>query len=192
MSRPLAAFICLAFAGATLAAFAPARGGCAATYSVARGDTLYGIARRCRSSVARIAAASRLADPNRIEVGQRLVIPGGRGERRRTVAAAGLGYRIAPSDTLYSLARWSRVSVAALLAANPGIDPRAIEIGDLVRLPAGAVEPGVARRRERRPESAQPRRAATPAPRAAAPAPEAQAEEDKDKPEEDERQPMGM
>jgi LysM repeat protein len=197
MSRPLAAALCLALAGATLAAFALPRGGCGDAYMVVRGDTLGRIARRCGASVAAIARASGIADPNRIEIGQRLVIP----HRRAAVEAAadpgklpsrpapsGLSYRIAPTDTLYSLARWARVSVPALIAANHGIDPRRIEIGDTVRLPAGAVAPDAARRREGRPGSAPPPRAA---PRAAPP--EAPGNEEEIKPDdEDEREPMGM
>lgn len=58
------------------------------------------------------------------------------------------GYAFVRGDTLYSLARWARTSVGALLAANPGIDPAKIEIGDVVRLPAGARDPAPMRFRE--------------------------------------------
>jgi LysM repeat protein len=142
---------------------APAPSGCGGSHVVVRGDTLYSIARRCRSSVVAIAQASLLVDPRRIEVGQRLVIPGQgapapAAEPRReqpAVADAGLTYRFAASDTLYSLARWSRVRVAALIAANPGINPHMIEIGDEIRLPAGAVRPEAMRLRERGPAPVQ-------------------------------------
>jgi len=68
-----------------------------------------------------------------------------------TDATGRLTYAMTRGDTLYSLARWSRVSLPALLAANPGIDPRAIEIGDVIRLPSGAARPQLARARERGP-----------------------------------------
>ena len=158
MSRSLAAALGLIAAGICLAALSPPRGRCGETHFVVRGDTLSHIARRCRSSVMAIARASGVANPNRIEVGQRLTIPNGermaaapRNDQRRHAAAHQPGYRFARNDTLYSLARWARVSVPALLAANPGIDPRKIEIGDLVRLPAGAALPYAARLRERGP-----------------------------------------
>ncbi|MBV9882943.1 MAG: LysM peptidoglycan-binding domain-containing protein [Sphingomonadaceae bacterium] len=135
---------------------APAPGRCGNVYVTVRGDTLYSIARRCRSSVAAIAQASRLADPNRIEVNEPLVIPGpapamAEAGKPGPMPASDRAYFFQPTDTLYSLARWARVSVTALLAANPGINPHKIEIGDPIRLPAGAVRPEPARARERGP-----------------------------------------
>lgn len=154
MSRPLLATSLLtAAAGIGLVALAPPARQCGASHVVVRGDTLSRIAWRCRSSVAAIAGASGVANPNLIRVGQRLVIPG----RTATAAAppprrpryAAASYRIRPTDTLYSLARWSGTSLPALLAANPGIDPHKIEIGDAISLPAGAVDPALLRAVER-------------------------------------------
>ena len=157
MSRPLAPALLLA--AAAIAAGppepAPRPGGCGGVYVVVRGDTLYSIARRCHSTVVAIAGASRLNDPRRIEIGQRLLIPGPYAPQMtepgkpEPMGEPGLSYHFRPGDTIYSLARWARVGVGPLLAANPGIDPHKIEIGDLVRLPAGAADPEVARRRER-------------------------------------------
>jgi LysM repeat protein len=173
MIRPLFAALLLSLAGAAAPnATAP----CADGYRVVRGDTLYRLARRCHSSVAAIARASGIRNPDRIEVGQRLhfgmrlasrrvatayaAMPAAMPGRART-ASEPLVYRMARADTLFSLARWSRTSLPTLLAANPGIDPHKIEIGDPVRLPAGAVAPERARARERGPATA-----ATPAPSA--------------------------
>jgi len=156
---------------------APTPGGCGGGYTVARGDTLYSIARRCHSSVVAVAQASGLADPRRIEIGQRLVIPGSgasavpEGAKPEPAMPRTVSYSFRPGDTLYSLARWARISVPALLAANPGINPSKVEIGDAVRLPAGAVSPEPARGREfgngRGPAMMRP--AAAPAPRVAPP-----------------------
>src|SRR5688572_25550513 len=151
MSRPLALALLVSLAGAAAPVAGPS---CGADYRVVRGDTLTRIARRCGSSVSAIARASGVRNPNLIRVGQRLNIPGG---RTATAAAATARreapgvYRMARGDTLYSLARWSRAGLPALLSANPGIDPHKIEIGDAVRLPAGAVRPELARARERGP-----------------------------------------
>jgi len=147
MNRSLAAIAAVAAAGLGLAALAPPRGACGASHTVVRGDTLSAIARHCRSSVAAIARASGVADPDLILVGQRLRIPG----RVEGPAAAERpsSYRVARGDTLYSLARWSGVTLASLMSVNPGIDPRRIEIGDPVRLPASARDPLAFRARER-------------------------------------------
>jgi LysM repeat protein len=158
MSRPVAfAFLLALSAGLAAGPPAPAPGSCGGSHVVVRGDTLYSIARRCHSTVVAIAGASRLADPRRIEIGQLLVIPGaaqapepepGKPEPPAAAAPASLVYNFQPGDTLYSLARWARVGVPALLAANPGINPHKVEIGDIVRLPAAAVAPAAARLRE--------------------------------------------
>ena len=181
MSRPLAAALLLSLAGAAAPVAGPS---CGADYRVVRGDTLTRIARRCGSSIAAIARASGVRNPNLIRVGQRLVIPGGRTAIAATTRREAPGvYRMARGDTLYSLARWSRAGLPALLAANPGIDPHKIEIGDAVRLPAGAARPELARARERGP-------AAAPAPpppppraleRARTPAPEREPRPDRDR-----------
>lgn len=177
-----------ALAAASGAAALPhARGSCAGgSYRVVRGDTLYSIARLCRGSVAAIASANGLRSPTRIAPGQRLLIRPAAAEAPKPPEPAsedggGSEYRFQRGDTLYSLARWSRVGLAALLAANPGIDPEEIEIGDEVRLPQGAVPPEPARARER----------GTPR---AAPPPQPDDEEDEaDKPDEErEREPEGM
>ena len=169
MSRPLAAALLLALAGAAAPVTSPS---CGESYRVVRGDTLGRIARRCGSSVAAIARASGVRNPNLILVGQRLTIPGqaqaARTDRRPPRSDRPFVYRMARGDTLYSLARWSRSGLPALLAANPGIDPHNIEIGDAVRLPAGAVRPEPARARERggsaAPPAAAPRATEPPAP----------------------------
>jgi LysM repeat protein len=119
----------------------PAPGACGDSYTAARHDTLYSIARRCGFGVGEIARANRI-DPTRIAAGQRLILP--RGDESR-----GLVYRFQHGDTLYSLARWARVDLRALLAANPCIDPRQIDPGQAIRLPPGAVPPEPARLRER-------------------------------------------
>jgi LysM repeat protein len=137
----------------------PAPGACGDSYKVARHDTLYSIARRCGVGVGvgAIARANRI-DPTRIAAGQRLVLPrpgqneGGGGARRP--AGRVMAYRFRQGDTLYSLARWARVDLRALLAANPCIDPHDIDAGAMIRLPAGAVPPEPARLRERGPQHA--------------------------------------
>jgi LysM repeat protein len=155
MSRPLLATSLFLAAGIGLTALSPPARLCSGGHVVVRGDTLSRIAWRCRSSVAAIARASGIANPDLIRVGQRLLI---RGQAAAAAPAPppapqarrGAGsYQIQATDTLYSLARWAGTSLPVLLAANPGIDPHKIEIGDAVRLPAGAADPAEMRAIER-------------------------------------------
>jgi LysM repeat protein len=103
----------------------------------------------------------------------------------------GLVYRMIAGDTLYSLARWSQVRLPALLAANPAIDPSRIEIGDEIRLPAGAMPPGPARFRERGDGPGPAAERASARPRELRQAPPLPPSADKPD-EEDGREPMGM
>lgn len=138
-------------AAAALSLLGPAPpGACGDNYTVARHDTLYSIARRCGLGVGAIARANRI-DPTRIAAGQRLVLarPDQAGSRPDWDEDEGLTYRFQPGDTLYSLARWARIGLPALRAANPRVEPDKIAAGDLIRLPRGAVAPEPARLRER-------------------------------------------
>jgi LysM repeat protein len=204
--------------------------GCGGGFTAARGDTLYSIARRCETSVVELVQENRLGQPPVLAAGQRLGIPGFDGAEapkppeaappppppaRRPPppsrpappppprAQANI-YRFQTGDTLYSLARWARTSLPALLAANPGIDPRDIDAGDPVTLPRGATRPEPMRLRERGragplPAAAPmppppPRAALPPRPPAARPAaPPDEDESDKPKPDdEDGDTPGGM
>ena len=154
MSRPFAAAAILLLTAAAYGPATPVGQGCGPGYTVTPHDTLYSIARRCHADLARIARWSHVADPNRIAVGQRIILVGDDKDEPAMPAPpgppprAGLLYRMQPGDTLFSLARWAHVSVPALLGANPAIDPHRIEIGDAIRLPLGAVPPERQRLRE--------------------------------------------
>ena len=120
----------------------------ASTVVVARGDTLYAIARRHRTSVDRIAEANAIPRPYVIRPGQRLAVPGAApaimpaaapvhsGAIRQTVQAPiEGGIRVGDGDTLYSLARRHRVDVSDLMAANAIADPARIRPGQMLMLP---------------------------------------------------------
>ncbi|HHX44795.1 MAG TPA: LysM peptidoglycan-binding domain-containing protein [Chloroflexi bacterium] len=101
-----------------------AQGLCGPIYTVVEGDTLFSIARRCGVSVEQILAANPgVPDPNRILVGQRLVLPSGGPNI----------YVVREGETLFSIAQRFGTTVEALLAVNPGItDPNRILAGQVL------------------------------------------------------------
>jgi LysM repeat protein len=102
-------------------------------YQIQAGDTLYGLARRYGTTVAAIIAVNPGLDPNSLQIGRLICIP------RQPVypsCPAGNYYVIRQGDTLYAISRRSNVSVNDLIAANPGINPNALVIGQVICIPA--------------------------------------------------------
>jgi murein DD-endopeptidase MepM/ murein hydrolase activator NlpD len=133
--------------------------------TVRSGDTVYAIGRRTGSSPKAIIALNRLRAPFELRVGQTLRVPQGgdlpradiadaepqaiemspRGEalavgRANRLVGAGRVHEVRSGDTLYSISRATGASVKTLAAANGLRPPYTLDIGDHVRIPAGAGE----------------------------------------------------
>lgn len=118
----------------------PDRVGCPPStfpYAVTPGDTFYGLARRFNTTVPAIISANPMVDPAFLRVGQVLCIP-----RQRIYPACPERnyYAIRPGDSLWAIARFYRISLDDLLEANPGIDPNALRVGQVICIPV-AVPP---------------------------------------------------
>ncbi|NMC47878.1 MAG: LysM peptidoglycan-binding domain-containing protein, partial [Desulfovibrio sp.] len=133
-------------------------------YLVADGDNLWRIARRFGVTVAGLKKANSGVRPDRLKPGQRLNIPeaenvqassADRPEPGQTVTAAdgATSYAVAGGDTPWTVAKRFGVSVEHLLAANAGINPRRLQIGQMLAIPA-AETPDVAKGRELRQDAA--------------------------------------
>lgn len=81
-------------------------------YTVERGDTLFLIARRFRTTVDLIVAANQLSDPERLLVGEKLLIP----------VPGPIRVRVQPGDSLWAISQRFDVSIEVLAAAN-NIEP---------------------------------------------------------------------
>jgi LysM repeat protein len=100
------------------------------TYVVKRGDTLYSIARRFGTTVQAIAQANHIINPNRIYVGQRLVIYGTPGPQPCT------GIHIVRyGETLSSIARRYGTTVWSLAQMNNLPNPNVLYAGQSLRVP---------------------------------------------------------
>ncbi|MDQ1909850.1 M14 family metallopeptidase [Paenibacillus sp. GD4] len=95
-------------------------------YVVQQGDTLYRIARRYRMNVTALLSANpQLQESGYIYPGQVIQIP---------VMPTSM-YVIQAGDSFFEIARRFNIDLGDLQAANPGVDPRRLRIGQTIVLP---------------------------------------------------------
>jgi murein DD-endopeptidase MepM/ murein hydrolase activator NlpD len=100
--------------------------------TVQRGDTLGEIARRGRVPLERLQRFNPHVDPRRLAVGQRLMMPT---QQERAPASGPYRYQIRPGDTYSSIARRFGTRASRLQAANPGIEPTQLRVGQIIQVP---------------------------------------------------------
>ncbi len=116
----------------------------AGAYTVQKGDTLSGIARRSGVTLAELRAANHMTGSEEdIRSGQVLEIPGGARHVTSTASAKGTdaagSYTVKPGETLSGIAARHHTSVSAILKAN-GLKPEQadrIRDGKVLKMPAG-------------------------------------------------------
>lgn len=97
-------------------------------YVIKSGDTYYSIARRFGTVVPALVAANPGVDPNRLTIGQSICVPA----PTPSPCPGGRFYTIIAGDTLFSIARRFNTTVAALTAANPGINATNLQPGQVI------------------------------------------------------------
>lgn len=105
--------------------------------AIAQGETLRDLARRYHTPVKAIMMANDITDPRILQVEQRLFIPDNDGESSAGKPARPmLVYEIQPDDTLLALAYAYGSSLDGILAANPGLEPTLLQIGQQIFIPS--------------------------------------------------------
>jgi LysM repeat protein len=146
--------LALALSGAPQGA--QAQSPCAPAVTVSQGDTLYRIATRCGTTVTALVNANpQITNPNRIEIGQTIQMPGaiaGRPSPQARGLAPGQYYTVRPGDTFFAISRQFGIPVQVLLSLNPRIDPHRLRAGIDIRLPGDRDRPRRDRPRRDRPD----------------------------------------
>ena len=107
----------------------------AASVTVRSGETLSDIADRYDVSVGTLMRMNGIRDPDFVEAGSRLQVPG------PSVTAGSGRHRVNSGETLSSIASQYRVSSRDLMALNNLRNANYIEVGQTLRLPSNAVMP---------------------------------------------------
>ena len=107
-------------------------------YAVRRGETLSSIARRFSVTVREIVRANPGIDPDRLDIGQVICIPGVADE----VCPCGKLYTVRRSDSMFRIARSFSIPLETLIAANRHIpDPDLIYPGEQLCIPPRVAPP---------------------------------------------------
>jgi len=119
-------------------------------YVIVKGDTFGKIAKKNHLSLKALEDANPNVTPNKMKVGLKITIPAGAStapaasastttDINAAPAGGGQTYTIKSGDNLTKIAKAHGVSLKALEAANPNVDPAHIKVGKTLQIPASAV-----------------------------------------------------
>ena len=100
-------------------------------YTIKQGDTIYKLAKQYNTTVEAILMVNPGINPDNLQIGQMICIP----SKKPAPECDGTYYVVRPGDTLYSIAHKYGISLVELMAANPGVDPNNLMIGQLICIP---------------------------------------------------------
>lgn len=109
-------------------------------YTVKAGDTLGGIAQANKLKIADLTAWNNIKDPNKIKVGQKLNLSAPVATAPVTTPVTPAAptynqYKIKAGDNYDKLGKGLGISSGRISAANPGIDPKKLQIGQTINVP---------------------------------------------------------
>jgi len=101
-------------------------------YTIQAGDTFYSIASRFHTTPEAIQAANPGVNPNTLQIGQVINLPG--------APSGGSQYTIQAGDTFTSIAAKFGTSAQNIQAANPGVNPNNLQVGQVIKIPSGSTQ----------------------------------------------------
>ncbi len=105
---------------------------------VQAGETLSEIAERHGVSLTRLMQANGISNPDHVEVGQRLTLPGSASRGSSASSQRGGTVTVRAGETLSEIAERHGVSLTRLMQANGLSNPDHVEVGQRLTLPGGA------------------------------------------------------
>ena len=100
-------------------------------HQVQKGDTLWGLSRKYKVPLKKIIQANSIQPTKRLQIGEKLLIPG--------APVEGVWYRVKAGDTLWSIARRHNVEPQDLQRINGISSPRRLQIGTRLRIERGSL-----------------------------------------------------
>lgn len=108
-------------------------------YTVKRGDTLWGIAKKFGVTVSAVVNANNIRNPNLIYVGEVFIIP-----HMTSVESSGYTlYTVRRGDTLWGISRKFGTSINSIVALNGIENPNLIYAGEVFKIPSARSEQAV-------------------------------------------------
>lgn len=104
-------------------------------YTIKAGDTFFALAARFGTTVEAIIRVNPGVDPNNLQIGQVVCIP--MAGPAPTCPPGNVVYVVKAGDTFYALAARFGTTVEAIMKANPGVDPKKLQIGQRICIPIG-------------------------------------------------------
>jgi LysM repeat protein len=106
------------------------------TYVVQGGDTLFRISQRYNVSIEDIVTANNLQNPNRLDIGQTLIIPvGGLPSQPGQPATGEIIHTVQAGENLFRIGLRYGFTVDALVTYNNIANPNRLDVGQQIRIP---------------------------------------------------------
>ncbi|WP_445621653.1 LysM peptidoglycan-binding domain-containing protein [Kushneria sp. Sum13] len=118
-------------------------GGEAGYVTVQRGDTMSAIARQAGVPLLRLQRFNPGIRANDMRIGQQLMLPG---RNERAPGSGQYRYSVRSGDTLGRIASHFGTSSSRITAANRGIDPNRLRVGQMLTVPVGSASASTASR----------------------------------------------
>ncbi len=118
---------------------------------VQAGETLSEIADRHGVSLTRLMQANGISNPDHVEVGQRLTLPGSASRGSSASSQRGGTVTVRTGETLSEIAERHGVSLSRLMQTNGISNPDHVEVGQRLTLPGGAARAGASPARNSQP-----------------------------------------